>query len=157
MPKWWDPDDQVFVLVLVAAVISQTYTHKNVLGATADATITLLATAPSEAKPATVRQVQAPSRRTTTFWASTAAFIKTAALGVAKFVPSASRRTSKAQPVVRRSRHLPLPRPIITAPSSWRVAVDRLSRPWRRRSVNSSPVPVRGDTNFVPAPPPPQL
>ena len=33
MPKWWDPDDQVFVLVLVAAVISQTYTHKNVLGA----------------------------------------------------------------------------------------------------------------------------
>ena len=58
MPKWWDPDDQVFVLVLVAAVISQTYTHKNVLGATADATITLLATAPSEAKPATVRQVQ---------------------------------------------------------------------------------------------------
>jgi len=138
MASVWNPDDKLFVLVLMAAVISQTATSKNIVGATAKATLALFDRTVNQT--AAVRQqkpVQA-IHRLTPLWAATAAFFKATFAGVAKREPAAPARTSSTLSFLHRSWHASPQKPQTAAPKTWRIGFDRLHWPWKRRTRTSS-------------------
>lgn len=156
MSMAWDSDDKIFILVLVAAMVGQTATHKNLLDSTADATLGMFArlNQPTTAPKRTPIQ---PIRRSSPLWAGTVAFFKSAATRFAKHEHVVQRQTPKARSFVHRPFHLPFQRPQLTSPRTWHIGIDRWSWPWKKRTTRTSPVPVRVDRRVAAAPQPPQF
>jgi hypothetical protein len=137
MARAWNPDDKLFILVLMAAVISQTATSKYIVGATAKATLALFDRPANE--PAAVRQrrpVQA-IHRLSPLWAGTAAFFKATVAGIAKREPAAPPRTASTVSFLHRSWHVSPKKPQTTAPKTWRIGLGRLHWPWKRWTSTS--------------------
>jgi hypothetical protein len=140
MARAWNPDDKIFVLVLMAAAISQTATSKNFVGATAKATMAFFERTANE--PAAVRQrkpvpVQA-IRRLSPLLAGTAAFFKATVAKIAKREPTAKPRTPSTVSFLHRSWHVSPQKPQTATSKTWRTGLDRLHWPWKKRTRTSA-------------------
>jgi hypothetical protein len=148
MSQAWDSDDKLFVFVLIAAVIGQTATHKNVLGSTAAATMGLFSrqhvvkAAPQPTRTPTVR-------RSSSLWAGTVAFFKTAAATFSKRQHAQQSRTSNVRSLVKRSLHLSPLKPRVAPPRTWHIGFDRLSWPWKKKTTRSTPQPGPASPGFA--------
>ena len=137
MTRAWDSDDKIFVLVLMAAVISQTATSKNIVGATAKATLAVFERTVTE--PAAVRQrkpVQA-IHRLNPLWAGTVAFFKATVTGVANVAGRAGTNVEHSfilAPIMARF----AAEAADGSPQDLCIAFDRLRWPWKKRTRTSS-------------------
>jgi hypothetical protein len=142
----WDSDDKIFILVLVAALVGQTATHKNILGSTADATIGMFARL-NESTAAPQRKPIPSIRRSSPMWAGTVAFFKAAATRFAKREHVTLRQTPK----------VPFQRQQSMSRRTWHIGVDRWSWPWKKRTTRTRPVPVPAGPRVAVAPQPPRF
>jgi hypothetical protein len=156
MTRAWDSDDKIFVLVLMAAVISQTATNKNIVGTAANAAIGLFARTLNESSPKPQgRPVQA-IRRSSALWAGAVAFFKAAASGIAKRDPAVQARKPSTLSFLHRSWHVPSPKPMTPAPKTWRIGFDRLPWPWKKRTRTST-LALPADPRLASALQPPRI
>jgi hypothetical protein len=140
MMRAWDSDDKFFVLVLAAAVICQTATNKNFVGATANATVALFAQTLNASAPGSQRKPVQTVRRSSPVWAGTVAFFKAAAAKIVARAPvkPVPARKSSTLSFVHRSWHTSPPKPKTAAPKPWRIGFDRVHWPWTRRTRTST-------------------
>lgn len=140
MARAWDSDDRYFVLVLLAAVISQTAMSKNVVGTTASSVAAFFSRTMSEPSRVQPRTPVQAIRRSNPVWAGTVAFFKGIATKVARreMARPVAARTTSTLSFLHRSWHASPQQPRTAAPKSWRIGLDRLHLPWKKRTRTST-------------------